>query len=233
MAVTITWTGHSTFLVDTGAGVLLVDPFLDECPTSPVQASDVHCDAILITHGHFDHIADAVSIAQRTQCPVLCAFEIAEWLAKQGIEGAVGMNLGGTTNVPGGSAKMEMAHHSSSLPDGTYAGPAASWLLDVGGKRIFVAGDTCLFSDMERIGKPDSQGRRLDLAIVPIGDMFTMGPADSLEAIRLLGPKAVMPCHYGTWPPIEQDVEAWAKCVRDGGVAEPQVRAPGQSVTLK
>lgn len=233
MAVTITWTGHSTFLVDTGAGVLLVDPFLDECPTSPVQASDVHCDAILITHGHFDHIADAVSIAQRTQCPVLCAFEIAEWLAKQGIDSAMGMNLGGTTNVPGGSAKMEMAHHSSSLPDGTYAGPTASWLLDVGGKRIFVAGDTCLFSDMERIGKQDSQGRRLDLAILPIGDMFTMGPADSLEAIRLLGPRAVMPCHYGTWPPIEQDVEAWAKCVRDGGVAEPQVRAPGQSVTLK
>ena len=96
------------------------------------------------------------------------------------------MNLGGTANVPGGSAKMEMAHHSSSLPDGTYAGPAASWLLDVGGKRLFIAGDTCLFSDMERIGKPDSQGRQLDLAILPIGDMFTMGPTDALEAIRLL-----------------------------------------------
>ena len=86
MAVTITWTGHSTFLVDTGDGVLLIDPFLDECPTSSIQASDVHCDAILITHGHFDHVADTVSIAKRTQCPVLCAFEIAEWLAKQNIE---------------------------------------------------------------------------------------------------------------------------------------------------
>ena len=90
MAVTITWTGHSTFLIDTGAGVLLVDPFLDDCPTCPIQASDVQCDAILITHGHFDHVADAVSIAKRLQCPVLCAFEIAEWLAKQGIDGAVG-----------------------------------------------------------------------------------------------------------------------------------------------
>ena len=99
-------------------------------------------------------------------------------------------------------------------------------------RRIFVAGDTCLFSDMERIGKPDGQGRRLDLAMLPIGDMFTMGTADSLEAIRLLRPELVIPCHYGTWPPIEQDVEAWAKGVRDGGVAEPQVCAPGQSVTL-
>ncbi len=232
MAVTITWTGHSTFLVDTGSGVLLIDPFLDECPTSSIQASDAHCDAILITHGHFDHVADTVSIAKRTQCPVLCAFEIAEWLAKQDIEGAVGMNLGGTTKVPGGSAKMEMAHHSSSLPDGTYAGPAASWLLDVGGKRIFVAGDTCLFSDMERIGRPDSQGRRLDLAILPIGDMFTMGPADSLEAIRLLKPFAVLPCHYGTWPPIEQDVQLWASRVRDEGIASPHVIVPGDSVTL-
>ena len=145
----------------------------------------------------------------------------------------MGMNLGGTANVPGGSAKMEMAYHSSSLPDGTYAGPAASWLLDVGGKRLFIAGDTCLFSDMERIGKPDSQGRQLDLAILPIGDMFTMGPTDALEAIRLLRPKSVMPCHFGTWPPIEQDVEAWAQCVRDDGVAEPQVCTPGQSVTLE
>ena len=233
MAVTITWTGHSTFLVDTGEGVLLIDPFLDDCPTCPIESSDVHCDAILITHGHFDHVADAVTVAKRTQCPVLCAFEIAEGLAKQGIEGAVGMNLGGTANVPGGAAKMEMAHHSSSLPDGTYAGPAASWLLDVGGKRLFIAGDTCLFSDMERIGKPDSQGRQLDLAILPIGDMFTMGPTDALEAIRLLRPKSVMPGHFGTWPPIEQDVEAWAQCVRDEGVAEPHVCTPGQSVILE
>ncbi|MBT4885831.1 MAG: MBL fold metallo-hydrolase, partial [Planctomycetaceae bacterium] len=120
----------------------------------------------------------------------------------------------------------------SSLPDGTYAGSAASWLLEVGGKRIFLAGDTCLFVDMERIGRADSQGKRLDLAVLPIGDMFTMGPDDSIEAIRLLKPFAVLPCHYGTWPPIEQDVEMWASRVRDEGIASPHVIVPGDSVTL-
>ena len=232
MAVTITWTGHATFLVDTGAGVLLVDPFLDECPTSALKAFEIDCDAILLTHGHFDHTADVVAIAKRVKCPVFCAFEIAEWLSKQGVDGAVGMNLGGMTNVPGGVAKMEMAHHSSSLPDGTYGGSAASWLLEVGGKRIFLAGDTCLFADMERIGRVDSQGKRLDLAVLPIGDMFTMGPDASLEAIRLLKPFAVLPCHYGTWPPIEQDVEMWASRVRAEGFASPHVIVPGDSVTL-
>lgn len=232
MAVTVTWSGHSTFLIDTGSGVLLVDPFFDDCPTAAFKAADVVCDAILLTHAHFDHLADCVPIAQRTKSPVFCAFEIAQWLSGQGVEQVTGMNLGGATTVPGGRAKMELAHHSSSLPDGSYGGPAASWLLEVGGQRIFVAGDTGLFSDMERIGRPDGRGRGLDLAILPIGDLFTMGPDDSLEAIRLLEPRVVLPCHYGTWPPIEQDPQAWASRVREAGPAEPKVLAPGESCVI-
>ena len=231
MPVTLTWTGHATFLIDTGAGTILVDPFLDECPTASMKAADVACDAILITHAHFDHLADAAAIATRTGAKVSCAFEIANWLGRQGVENLQPMNHGGRVAVPGGTARMEIAFHSSSLPDGSYGGNPSGWLLDVAGKRIYIAGDTGVFSDMERIGR-SRDGRRLDLAILPIGDLFTMGPEESLEAIRLLGAKAVLPCHYNTWPPIEQDAQAWAESVRREGLAEPLVLEPGGSFKL-
>ena len=231
MPVTLTWTGHATWLVDTGAGTLVVDPFFDECPTASMKAADVSCDAILVTHGHFDHVADLVAIAKRTGAKVFCTFEIAQWLGKHGVANVQPMNIGGRVAVPGGTAKMEIAWHSSSLPDGTYAGNPAGWLLDVGGVRTYFAGDTSLFSDMERIGRPQ-QGRGLDVAVLPIGDLFTMGPDDSLEALALLKPKLALPSHYGTWPPIEQDAAAWAARVREAKLAEAKVLAPGESVRI-
>jgi L-ascorbate metabolism protein UlaG (beta-lactamase superfamily) len=232
MPVTLTWTGHATWLVDTGEGVLLVDPFFDECPTAALKAKDVRCDTILITHAHFDHVADAAAIAKRLGVPVFCNFEIAQWLGKQGVAKTHGMNLGGRVPVPGGTAKMEIAHHSSSFADGTYGGNPAGWVLDVGGKRIYIAGDTSLFSDMERIGRPDRGGHGLDVAILPIGDLFTMGPEDSLEALRLLKPRIALPSHYGTWPPIEQDAAAWARSVQAANLADARVLAPGESITI-
>jgi L-ascorbate metabolism protein UlaG (beta-lactamase superfamily) len=232
MSVTLTWTGHSTFLIDTGAGTILIDPFFDECPTASRKAADVACDVILITHAHFDHMADTVAIATRTGARVCCAFEIANWLGRHGVAHLQPMNHGGSVAVPGGTAKMEIAFHSSSLPDGSYGGNPAGWLLDVSGKRIYVAGDTSVFSDMERIGRA-RDGRGLDLAILPIGDLFTMGPEESLEAIQLLAPKAVLPCHYNTWPPIAQDAKAWAERVRQQQMSTPRVLVPGGSLWLE
>ncbi len=227
MPVTVTWIGHSTFLIATSNGTLLIDPFLDECPTASMKAADVACDVMLLTHGHFDHVADAVAIAKRTGAKVCAAFEITNWLGRHGITNVQPMNHGGTVAIPGGTARMEIAFHSSSLPDGSYGGNPAGWLLELDGKRIYVAGDTSVFSDMERIGRGG-----LDLAILPIGDLFTMGPEQSIEAIQLLNPKHTLPCHYDTWPPIEQDASRWAAKVRSETPSTPHVLAPGGAFTL-
>ncbi len=229
MSVKITWLGHSTFAILAGGHRLLVDPFLDQNDAAPVKAAGIDADFILLTHAHFDHIADAVSIATRSGATVLANYEVTEWLKRQGVaeDKVVAINPGGAIEQPFGRAKMTIAHHSSSFADGTYGGVAGGFLLELSGKRLYIAGDTGLFLDMKLIGLGG-----LDLAILPIGDRFTMGPDDSIEAIKMLNPKRVTPCHYNTWPEIAQDAEAWAAAVKRQTAAEPIVLAPGQSTQL-
>jgi L-ascorbate metabolism protein UlaG (beta-lactamase superfamily) len=225
MTAVLTWLGHGTWLIETDHTKILLDPFLDDNPASPVKAADVEADYILISHGHFDHIADAVPIAKRTGAQVIAIFEIAQWLNQQGVENTLAMNIGGSVQLPFGKLTMTIAYHSSVLPDGTYGGNPAGFVLTIDRKRIYFACDTALFEDMVLIGSP-----RIDLAVLPIGDLFTMGPEESLRAIELLAPMMVAPAHYNTWPPIEQDVEEWALNVRHVTTAQPRVVPPGGKI---
>jgi L-ascorbate metabolism protein UlaG (beta-lactamase superfamily) len=223
MPTEITWLGHGCFSLATGRMHVIVDPFLDDNPAAPLKAKDVDADYLLVSHGHYDHIADAASIANRTGATVLANYEIATWLhTHHKVQHTIGMNLGGTAKTAFGTAKLTIAHHSSQLPDGSDGGNPGGWLLTIEGKKLYFACDTALFRDLELIGDAG-----LDLAVLPIGDLFTMGIDDSLLAIKLLRPKRVAPAHYNTWPPIAQDAQAWAKLVKAQGIAEPIVVEPG------
>lgn len=218
MSVNIIWHSHSTFSLDLGGKRVVIDPFLDSNPTAVVKAADVPADFILLTHGHGDHVAEALPLATRTGAQVIANFEIANWVNAQGHTNTHAQHIGGGYNHAFGHLKFTPALHGSGLPDGSYGGNPAGFLITSGGKKIYVSGDTALFSDMSLIGEAG-----LDVAIVCIGDNFTMGPDDSIRAIQYLKPKVVIPCHYNTWPLIAVDVEAWAQRVEKETDAEPLV----------
>jgi L-ascorbate metabolism protein UlaG (beta-lactamase superfamily) len=229
----LTWHGHATWSIESSKGKILIDPFLDGNPAAKFKAADMDPTHILISHGHEDHIADAASIARRTGAHLFANFEVAQWLGKHHqIKNAVGMNHGGRCKTEFGHATLVPAIHSSSLPDGSYGGTAGGWLieLDIPGSapyRIYYAGDTSFFGDMKWIAR-----KGVDCFIVPIGDLFTMGPEDSLEAIAIVAPKIVLPTHYNTWPPIHQNAQAWANAVRATTSAEPIVAEVGKSMAI-
>lgn len=228
MKVKLTWLGHGTWSIEADSTTLLLDPFLDEQPTAPVKSADVTADYILISHGHFDHVADAASIAQRCDATIISNYEITTWFEQQhGIAKTEPMNLGGSISLPFGKVKLTSAWHSSQLPDGSYGGNPGGFLLTFGEQRIYFACDTALFPEMQWLSRGG-----LDAAIVPIGDRFTMGPEDSVAATKLLKPRVVLPAHYNTWPPIEQDAASWAQRIRQETEAEPVVLAPGDCYTL-
>ena len=229
MSVKIRWLGHSCYSIRTGKHEVLVDPFLDESPVAPLKAAEVSADFILLTHGHFDHVADAVAIARRTGATVVANFEICEWLKGQGVaeEKTVALNIGGGVSLPFGHVKMTTALHSSALPDGSNGGVAGGFVLSLEKEKIYLAGDTGLTLDMKLIGMGG-----LDLAVLPIGDQFTMGPDESIEAVKMLNPQRVLPCHYNTWPPIWQDAAAWAERVRSHTAAEPIVLHYGEEFSF-
>ena len=228
MASELTWLGHGSWSINSGGHTILLDPFLDDSPVAPVKSDKVEADFILVSHGHFDHVADVEKIARRTGAMIISNFEICEWYNSKGLDNVHAMNLGGGFDFPFGRVKMTLAHHTSMLPDGANGGNPAGFVVSLPEGNVYFACDTGLFYDMKLIGTCG-----LELAALPIGDNFTMGPDDALEAVKLLQPKRVVPVHNKTWPVIDQDAEAWAERVRTETTTEPMVIEPGETISLK
>src|SRR4030066_731886 len=195
MSTKLTWYGHAALGLETGGYSLLVDPFLSGNPVAPISPAQVKADFILLTHGHGDHLGDTLAIAKRTGAVVISNFEISQWLDGKGVKKTHGQHLGGGFKHPFGYLKLTLALHGSAMPDGPYGGNPAGFLLTTNdGPKHYFAGDNGFFYDMKLIGEEG-----LDLAVIPIGDNYTMGPDDASRAVEMLMPKHVVPIHYNTF----------------------------------
>ncbi len=228
MAIKITFYGHAILYLETGGYKLLVDPFFKGNPQAPAVSESLDVDYILVSHGHGDHIGDTVAIAKRSAATVITNTEISSWLKGKGISKIHTQHIGGGFTYPFGYLKLTQATHASMMPDGTFGGSPAGYLLTTTeNEKIYIAGDTGLFGDMRLIGEEG-----IDLALLPIGDNFTMGPEDALRAVKLIQPKHVIPIHYNTWDVITQDAHAWAARVSAETQTKAHVLKPGESVAL-
>ena len=221
----LTYYGHSTCSLETEEGVhIVIDPFFADNPACQTSVDDVAADFILITHGHFDHIADVIPLAERTGATVVATFEVANFLEKEGLTVSP-HHIGGGVSYPFGYVKLTPALHGGAvnLPGGeAFTSMPAGLLINfTGGQRFHHAGDTGLITDMQLLNG------LVDVAMLPIGDRFTMGPEDAVRAIGFIEPKVVIPIHYNTWPPIEQDAEAFKAAV--GGRAEVEIMSAGDT----
>jgi L-ascorbate metabolism protein UlaG (beta-lactamase superfamily) len=224
--INLTWYGHATLGLETGGKKLLIDPYFSDNPAASTTADKVGADFILITHGHHDHVGDAVAIANRTGATAISNVEISRWLARQGLA-AQGMQFGQNTPFPFGVLTLTPAVHGTGLPDGSDGGQPGGFLLTVEGKNLYIAGDTGLFEGMKKIG---AEG--LELAILPIGGYYTMDPDQALQAVKMLAPKHVIPYHFSTWDKIVQDPHAWAARVEKETPTKVHVLKPGGSFTI-
>lgn len=204
---------HSAFLITLDDGKrILIDPFLDDNPVSPVKSSEIDADVIILTHGHGDHLGDTFKIAERCKSLVIAVNELADYCADKGCT-VHNMHIGGGYNFDFGRVKFTIAHHGSKTPDGQYAGEPAGVLLMTEGKTIYHAGDTGLFYDMKLIGEMNN----IDYMLVPIGDNFTMGIDDAVKAVEFVNPGVAIPVHYDTFPPIKADPAEFAAKVEKTG----------------
>jgi L-ascorbate metabolism protein UlaG (beta-lactamase superfamily) len=228
MATRLRWLGHAALHIESDGKHLLIDPFLTGNPAAAITPDQAQADFILVSHGHGDHVGDTIAIAKRTGATVICNYEISEWMHKQGVSKAHGQQHGGGHDFPFGRCKLTLAFHGSVLPDGSNGGNPCGFLLTLkDGLKIYDAADTGLFGDMRLIGEEG-----IDLAVLPIGDDYTMGPDDAVRAVKFLQPKKVLPIHYNTWPLIAQDAQAWAARVRKETSAETLVMKPGEWISL-
>ncbi len=204
--------GHAFVEVNTGKHIILIDPFITGNPDCDVKLEDVKCDFIIPTHGHGDNFGDTIELAKRNNATVIGMFEVANYCGAQGVT-AHPMNTGGGYNFPFGRVKLTTAHHSSSFPDGTYAGDAHGVLITVGDKTFYQAGDTGLFYDMKLLGEM----YKIDAAFLPIGDDFTMGVDDAVKAVEFIQPRIVVPVHYNTFDIIKSDANDFKRKVESIG----------------
>ena len=228
--VRITWLGHATFQIEIGQGeTVIIDPWLEGNPAYPKSHSLSRLDAMLLTHGHFDHINDAIPLGKRFCPKVVGIFELCHWLASKGVENTLPMNKGGTQQV--GSLKVTMTHadHSCGILDGDqilYGGEACGYVVELpDGRRFYHAGDTNVFGDMELIRELYNP----ELAMLPIGDLFTMSPREAAMACRFLRPKKVIPMHFGTFPPLVGRPEQLRALLKDQPGIEVVALEPGKT----
>lgn len=221
-----TFHGHSCVMVTDGTNNIIIDPFISGNPQATIKAEDVKVNYILLTHGHGDHLGDAVPIAKANKATIIAPNELAVYVAKQGAE-AHNMHIGGAYNFPFGRVKLTIAHHGSAAGDGLeYTGNPCGFLITMDGKTIYHSGDTSLFYDMKLIGEMNS----IDLAFLPIGDNFTMGIDDAVKAVEFLKPKKVVPIHYKTWPVIDTEPKEFAEKAKS--LAEVVIVEPGGSIEI-
>lgn len=220
-----TFMGHSCVSITDGNHNIIIDPFLTGNPQATIKAEDIKVDFILVTHGHSDHLGDAVDIAKRNKATIIAPNELAVYVQKQGAE-AHNMHIGGAYEFPFGRVKLTIAHHGSAAGDGLeYTGNPCGFLISMDGKTIYHAGDTGLFYDMKLIGEMNE----IDLAFLPIGDNFTMGVTDAIKAVEFLNPKKVVPIHYKTWPVIDTEPTEFADKLK-GTKNEVVIIEPGKSL---
>ena len=227
---TLTWHGHSCFTLVTDEGTrVMFDPWLDENPKADIKAKDVkELDYLLVSHGHFDHFADCIPIAKETGATVVSTFELVAFCQKNGVGNGHGMNIGGGYQFPFGRVKLTPALHTGSIQgddEGAFTTDCAGFLVTLNnGKRLYHSGDTALITDMQLL-----RGQ-VDVALLPIGDNFTMGPEDAARAVEMIEPTTVIPMHYATFPLLVQDAEGFRQQV--GSRAAVEVLEPGGSYTL-
>jgi L-ascorbate metabolism protein UlaG (beta-lactamase superfamily) len=226
----VTFLGHAAFHLETESAEFLIDPFLTGNPKAKARPEDFTPDYILLSHGHSDHVGDSVPIAKRSGATIITTFELASWLGSQGVKVAP-MNHGGWCQFPFGAVKFTIAFHSSSFIGEDhrplYLGEAAGILLKTEGRTLYHAGDTALFSDMRLIAEDGP----IDLACLPIGEHFVMGPKDAAKAVGFLQPKQVVPMHYGTFPPLVGNPQEFAKLAGGQG-AKISILEPGEALEI-